>query len=491
MSNLPQQSETHSQVIPRKAIYKTKSSLNNVIEKKELISYPSNSLSQSITVGKDDLNKKIEFHLSGDCMADFKESYFSLKMKTNKYTSYLSSDITSIISKVQISLPSNNNQILESIDNYNGLQSMLFHCNGSEQSYETSWNSGLNSMMNFNKGLGARSARRYMNFESAERVFTFQLNLSGVLSNGNYCPLMLFNGLKIELFLAPASEALFYKPSDEASFDSIFDCVDAPFQKAWGDMDNAEQTFVAQSLSDHLEKPNPPNNKSDLNYSISAPVFWVQTVWMSSNYISQLIKASESASGVLFSYDTYRFNQITPNSPYVNFQYPDALQNIKAVFFGTYLRQKAEDSHFSLCVNALKNFTFRIGSRIFNQVDNDESAFAFTNMMLALGKLGSYHSSALTYTNYQRSKNVQVYDFQNARDESKHTNSGLNSTNGNSLRMELNFHSGVNKTVKSPTDNTTLCTLIKKNGYQDCHVNAFLKFSKHMRINNAGILIVE
>jgi len=35
------------------------------------------------------------------------------------------------------------------------------------------------------------------------------------LSNANYYPLLLFNGLKIELFLAPASDALFYKESDE------------------------------------------------------------------------------------------------------------------------------------------------------------------------------------------------------------------------------------------------------------------------------------
>ena len=187
-SSLPQQSDVQTQVIPRKAIYKTKGSLSNVIEKKELISYPSNSLSQLVTVGKSDTTKKIEFHLSGDCMADFKESYFSIRMRTNKWTSYLSSDITSIIRKVQISLPSNNNQILESIDNYNCLQSIVYHCNASDDACESSWNSGLNSMMNFNKAAGAKQARRFLNFEEKERVFTFQLNLSGVLSTPTTAP---------------------------------------------------------------------------------------------------------------------------------------------------------------------------------------------------------------------------------------------------------------------------------------------------------------
>ena len=79
-----------------------------------------------------------------------------------------------------------------------------------------------------------------------------------------------------------------------------------------------------------------------------ASSFWVQTVWMSNSYISSLIKASEASNGVLFSYDTYRFNQITPNSPYINFQYPDALQNIKSIWFGTFFRLYVSNrfSHF-------------------------------------------------------------------------------------------------------------------------------------------------
>ncbi|GMI59063.1 hypothetical protein ScalyP_jg8479 [Parmales sp. scaly parma] len=186
---------------------------------------------------------------------------------------------------------------------------------------------------------------------------------------------------------------------------------------------------------------------------------------MTNGYISQLIKASESSSGVLFSYDTY-------HSPYVNFQ------------------EKECDLIFSYCANALRNFTFRIGSRILN-VDNENPAFSYTNLLLALGKLGSYHSSALTHSNYPRSKNALVYDFQTARDESKHSNSGLNSTNGNFLRLELNFHNSVTESVASPTDNLNLCTLKKVHGYQDVHLNSFLMFSKHMRINASGILIVD
>lgn len=490
-SALPQQSDAQSQVIPRKAIYKTKGSMNSVIEKKELISYPSNSLSQLVTVGKDDITKVIDFHLSGDCMADFKESYFSIKLRTNKYTAFLSSDITSIIKKVQISLPSNNNQILETIDQYHILQSMFYHINGNDNVYESSWNTGLNSMIDYNKTKGGSSARRFLNLDEKDRTFTFQLNLSGVLSNANYCPLLLFNGLRIQIFLNPASEAFFYRQKDETDFDSVFSVVDAPFKKKYADMDSAEKRAVTDALSAHLEKPNPPRPNEDITYTVSSPVFWVQTVWMTNSYISSLIKASESSSGVLFSYDTFRFNQITPNSPYINFQYPDALQNIKSIWFGTFFRQGAEDLHHSYCANALKNFTFRIGSRIFNLVDNENSAFSYTNLLLALGKLGSYHSSSLTYSNYPRSKNVQVYDFQNARDESKHSNSGLNSTNGNSLRIELNFHNSVNQEVSSPTDGENLCTLKKVNGFGDVHVNSFLMFSKHMRINSSGILIVE
>jgi hypothetical protein len=103
MSSNQEQSQTQV-VIPRKAIFKTRGTTNGVIEKRELITYPATALSQHLTVGENDTNKKLTFLLSGDCFVDGKQSFISLGLKTNKYTAYLSSDITSLIKRMVISL---------------------------------------------------------------------------------------------------------------------------------------------------------------------------------------------------------------------------------------------------------------------------------------------------------------------------------------------------------------------------------------------------
>ena len=69
--------------IPKKAIFKNGKSGSTIIQKRELIEYPATALSQTVTVGEDDQNKSITFHISGDAMVDGRESFFSVKMNTN------------------------------------------------------------------------------------------------------------------------------------------------------------------------------------------------------------------------------------------------------------------------------------------------------------------------------------------------------------------------------------------------------------------------
>ena len=487
------QSDTHAHsVVPRKAVFKVRGNTAGVIDKKELIAYPANALSSHLNVGANDTNKKITFLLSGDCFVDGMESYVSLRLKVNKYTAYLSSDVTSIVKRLVLSLPSNSNQVLEDINEYATLQSILHQANGSDEAFAANWHSGQNCLANYNKESGAASARRFLNMgdEGEYRTLTFQLNLSGILSSQNYLPLMLLNGLKLELHLSSASEAFHYDATKEASWDTVFACVEAPFAKKWSDMSAAERDAVTAAFSDHLAKPDPPNSTAQLEYTIESPTFHAMTVWMSPAYTQSLVTASNSATGVLLNYDTFKYNQIVPESPYVNFAFPDSLQNVKCAYFGAYLRQKAQASHFNYVTSSLKSFTFRIGSRIFNQVVNDP-ALAVTSTLLSLGKLGSYAQSSLGYTTYPRSKNVHVYDFQSARAEQSSLNSGLDTTNGRHRRVELNFDTGASIAVTSPDDNTSLVTLKKASSFQDTALNTFLEFSKYIRINSAGILVVE
>jgi len=489
--NPQHQSETVAH-IPKKAIFKHGKSDSTIIQKRELIEYPATALSQTVTVGENDENKSITFNVSGDAMIDGRESYFSVKMNTNKWTAHLSGDITSIVKRVIVSLPSNSNLILEDISDYNTLQSICHLANANDDQFDSSWVSGLNSMSNFNKKNGANQARRYLNLheEGDARTMVFQLSLSGILSSESYIPLVLLNGIKIQIFLERAGKCLLYDPADEANFDTIFDKTDAPFTKQYSTMSAQEKTDVTDALKLYTGKGD-PNNTTPITYTLTDPKFHAQTIFMSSNYIDGLIKASESQNGITLNFDTYRMNTITPESPNINFAFHDALQNLKTMFMVTQNRASTTNTHYNYFLRGIKNFTFRVGSRIYNKVDCECPSLSLASTLISLGKFGTYGTHNLSHTSYPRSKNVHIFDFQTARIESKSANLGLNTCNGRLLRIELECYTSPSKTIISSADNSTLATLSSVGTYDDIKVCTFMEFSKMIRINGSGILCTE
>ena len=478
--------------IPKKAIFKNGKSGSTIIQKRELIEYPATALSQTVTVGEDDQNKSITFHISGDAMVDGRESFFSVKMNTNKWTAYLSGDVTSIVKRLVISLPSNSNLILEDITDYNTLQSICHVVSANDDQFDCSWSSGLNAMSNYNKTTGSRNARRFLNLheEGEARTLCFQLSLSGILSSENYIPLVLLNGVKIQIFLEKGSKCFHYDASNEADFDSVFAVTDAPFTKQFNTMTDQEKRDVTSALKQYTGKDD-PNDATPLVYTLSEPKFHAQTVFMTSQYIDGLIKASETQNGITINFDTFRMNTITPESPNINYAFHDALQDLKTVYMVTQNRTSTIDSHYNYFVRGLKTFTFRVGSRIYNKVDCQIPSLSLASTLVSLGKFNTYGTHNLSSTNYPRSKNVHVFDFQTARHESNKATNGLNTCNGRLLRCELEFYSTPSKTIVSSADNTTLATLSSVGTYNTVDVRTFLEFSKMVRINGSGILCTE
>jgi len=235
-----------------------------------------------------------------------------------------------------------------------------------------------------------------------------------------------------------------------------------------------------------------PNAAAPLTYTVSSPTFHAMTIWFTTGYVDSLIKASESASGVHFEYTSFRSQTIVPESANVNFCYSDGLQNLKSMIMGCQLRQRGAETHFNYTCNGLKSFCFRVGSRIYQTVQNTQPATALVSTLISLGKFGRYHDSSLLSTTYARSKNIQIFDFQNAKAESATAHSGLNTTNGRNLRCELVFHTTEGDSVVSPGDaNIILATFTNTVPFRDIHLNCFLKFSKHIKISSQGILISE
>ena len=492
------QSDTrNSLTIPRAAVFKVKGSTAGCVEKRELISYNANATSQLLEVTANDTSKKIEFLLSGDCLMDGRESYISLQMRTNKWTAYLSSDASAIIKRLVISLPQNQNQTLEDIDNYALLQSMLHFANGGEDAYASNWVSGMNSLSNFNQNAGAKAARRFLNVPDEAgglRTLCFSLNLSGILTNATYVPLILLGGLKVTLYLNAATDVLNYDPAREASWDTVFDSIDLSLGKSFGTMTDPEKTAIQDALIGFTSKPAPSaeNAALPLTYTVIAPRFEVMTVWFSTAYVDSLIRASESTNGITFNYDSFRSQTIVPESATVNYCFPDGLQNLKTIVMGCQMRERDSMSHFNYTCNAIKAFCFRVGSRMYQRVENVHPASAMVSTLISIGKFGRYHDSSLSSTTYPRSKNVHVYDFQNARYESDTALSGLNTTNGRNLRCELAFHSTGGDAVVSPADpNLVLAAFTNTVPYREVQLNTFMEFSKYLRISSKGILVSE
>jgi len=479
--------------VPRKAIYKTPTNSSSVVVRREIIEYPAVALSQMVVVGQDDSNKKITFNISGDAMVDGRESFFSVKLKTNKWTAYLSSDITSIIKRVTISLPHNQNLILEDINDYATLSSIIHICSADDNQMNSNWYTGLNSLSQFNRSSGASSARRFLSIheEGEYRTMCFQLNLSGIMSSENYIPLVLLNGLKIDIYLETATNAFHYDAENEKNYETIFSVTDMPFSKPYTSMTSEEKTLVTDQIKAMTNRSDPDNN-SPLIYTVHSPIFHAQTIYMSSNYIDSLIKvASESQNGVTMHFNTYRNNLITPQSQYCSFAFNDSVQNLKNIYMVTQSRDSSLTSHFNYFSRALKNFTFRVGSRIYNKVDNQSPSLAIVSSLISLGTFGRYYTHNLNSKDYFTSKNVHVFNFENTRD-SNSVQSGINTTNGRNLRVELEFNDTPStSSVISPTDNSVLANFDKVSSYSQVHLTSFIEFSKMIRINNSGILSTE
>jgi hypothetical protein len=317
----------------------------------------------------------------------------------------------------------------------------------------------------------------------------FQLNLSGIMSSENYIPLVLLNGLKIDIYLETATNAFHYDAENEKNFETVFSVTDTPFTKPYTSMTSEEKTLVTDQIKAMTNRSDPDNN-SPLTYTVHSPTFHAQTIYMTSSYIDSLIKASESQNGVTITFNSFRNNLITPQSQYCSFAFNDSVQNLKNVYMATQSRDSSLTTHFNYFSRALKNFTFRVGSRVYNKVDNQCPSLALVSSLLSMGTFGTYQTHNLNSKDYFTSKNVHVFNFENAKHDSKSA-TGLCTTNGRNLKLEIEFHENPSVSVLRPTDNSVLASFNAVSSYSQVHLTTFIEFTKMIRINSSGILSTE
>jgi hypothetical protein len=480
--------------LPRKAYFKVGGSVNKTILKKEIIQYPADK--NVVTVRNQP--EVVRFLISGDCLLDGRESFFSLRLKTNTFTGFLSGDITSIISKIVIRLPSNSNIVLEEIDSYNTLSSIIQMMRLDDDEMISNWQSGLNMLSNHNRPDSQARSRRFLNLnEGGYRTFTFQMHLSSILFHEQYLPLSLLNGILLEVHLAPSKQCFHYNPANE-TYAKVFDLVEGMYfkQSDFTAFAGPKKAAIQNQLQQFYKRPAAASQ--ELEYEIEGFTYNAAAVWMNAEYVKRLTAKATNEGGINLFFNTYRFNQVAPEqSMILHFNSTEQFQNLKRIYFVTLNRnrlQAGNDHSFNVFDNFIKSYKFRIGSRSWQVVNNeDQGPLSYTQTLLSLGEMPKQKSTSVQFTTYPRTQNIHAFDFEKVQDE---THSGEDTTNGRNLRMEIQFQSQPDLPLFDNADQAIVVNgnpLLLKRGVSpnECVLYFFQHFTKMMNISSKGIAITE
>lgn len=480
--------------LPRKSYFKVGGSINKTVLKKELIQYPADK--NVITVKNQP--EVARFLISGDCLLDGRESFFSLRLKTNTFTGFLSGDVSAIINKIVIRLPSNSNIVLEEIDSYNTLSSMVQMIQLDDDRMVSNWQSGLNMLVNHNRPESQARARRFLNLnEGGYRTFTFQLHLSSILFHEQYLPLSLLNGILLEIHLAPSKQCFHYNPANE-TYATVFGLVEGMFfdQAAFSAFSSAKRTAIQNQLQNFYKRP--AANGQELEYEIESFVYNAAALWMNAEYVKRLTAKATSSEGINIFFNTYRFNQVAPEQAMIlHFNSTEQFQNLKRIYFVTLNRNRfnvAGEHSINIFDNFIKSYKFRIGSRSWQVVTNeDQGPISYTQTLLSLGGLHKQKTTSIEFTTYPRTQNIHAFDFEKVHEE---THSGEDTTGGRNLRMELQFQS--NTDVQLVDDGGQAIQvggqplLLKRaTTPSQCVVYFYQYFTKMINISSSGIAVTE
>ena len=112
------------------------------------------------------------------------------------------------------------------------------------------------------------------------RTYTFSLNLSGLLQHSLYLPLFLLNGIKIELTMSSALEALHWDPSNESDWESVLRAVNHRFTLSEDDIEGMDGSdVISQQLKSVYRRENPDDTSNSLTYTIRHFTFHANVIW--------------------------------------------------------------------------------------------------------------------------------------------------------------------------------------------------------------------
>ncbi len=132
------------------------------------------------------------------------------------------------------------------------------------------------------------------------------------------------------------------------------------------------------------QRGDPDDTHNSVKYTIRHFTYHASVIWASIEYMDRLRDGVDCSKGLSLFSNTYRFNIIQPESPYVQFSFTEQLQNLRTVLMCTLMHSYRSSINFFS--SHIDNYTFRVGSRIFHRVDNTQPALSYVNTLVAMNR---------------------------------------------------------------------------------------------------------
>jgi hypothetical protein len=217
--------------------------------------------------------------------------------------------------------------------------------------------------------------------------------------------LFLLNGIKIELTMSSALEALHWDPSNENDWESSLRAVNHRFPLSEDDIDGMDGSdVISQQLKSVHRREDPDDTPNSLTYTIRQFVYHACVIWASGEYMDRLREGVNPSKGLSLFFNTYRFNILQPENPCVQFSFSEQLQNLRTVLMCTLMdnHRFAQNRHsINFLSSHIDNSTFRIGSRIFHRVDTTQPALSYVNTSVATNRFNRNRGNTIMSKNYK------------------------------------------------------------------------------------------
>ena len=475
--------------LPRASLYKTRSSVNKTVQKREIIKYVSDQPSYEVLDG---FPMKARFRISGECCADMRNSYFAMQLKTNKWTAHLPpSGVTALVKQVEISFPHAGNQVLESVSDYNTLAAMIQSIDMSPAQRDSNWYAAqIND---------PRKARSYLLAEGGYKTLVFNLNVLGIFSQEKLLPLFVLNGLDITIHFEEPTRCFQYDRAVEEALATDVGGGAASNALATFPLDRA--AVVAQAgnaaavaaLGSHFDRPFPPNHADSLVYEVRLFEFNLNAVWMSEEYVQACVKEVQSGSGFNLFYETYSATHFDNNgSDRQSFLFSEQYQNLKMVLFGTGhapAERNAAARSFDTFFNYFQRWHYRQGSLVWETMTNEDcnSALTYVRGLLSMDQFARAKATSISPGNFTKSRNVMLFDFQRVIDSGHH--SGLDTTLGKTLSLNVEYNRKAGLTVQDNAGADVV--LIPRVDASQARLVTFACFTRMLNVSTKGVAISQ